>query len=337
VKKVLVVGPSWVGDMVMAQTLFKVLKTHSPDAIIDVLAPDWSRPLTARMPEVRSAIAMPVGHGALDLTKRWQLAQTLKREQYDEAYVLPNSLKSALVPFFAYIPKRIGWRGEWRYGLLNIVHVLDKARYSLMIERFIALGYPKNAVLPKPLPLPNLVRDNGNLANAQSKFRLNTDKPVLVLCPGAEFGPSKRWPEQYFAEVAREHLAKGWQVWLFGSAKDATVTADIQDSTQHQCVDLAGKTSLAEAIDLMSLANLVISNDSGLMHIAAALGRSLVAIYGSTDPNFTPPLGDHVEVVRTHEPCSPCFKRTCPLGHHACMQGLKPAQVMDAANQVVLL
>lgn len=321
----------------MAQTLFKVLKTHSPDVIIDVLAPDWSRPLTARMPEVRSAIAMPVGHGALDLKKRWQLAQTLKREQYDEAYVLPNSLKSALVPFFAHIPKRIGWRGEWRYGLLNVVHALDKARYPLMIERFIALGYPKNAALPKPLPLPNLVRDNENLANAQLKFKLNIDKPILVLCPGAEFGPSKRWPEQYFAEVAREHLAKGWQVWLFGSAKDATVTADIQDSTQHQCVDLAGKTSLAEAIDLMSLANLVISNDSGLMHIAAALGRSLVAIYGSTDPSFTPPLGDHVEVVRTHEPCSPCFKRACPLGHHACMQGLKPAQVMDAANQAVLL
>lgn len=333
-RKALIVGPSWVGDMVMAQTLFKVLKANDQDILIDVLAPDWSRPLTARMPEVDDAIVMPVGHGVLDLKKRWQIGRFLRSKQYDEAYVLPNSFKSAIIPFLAGIPKRVGWRGEWRYGLLNTVHILNKARYPLMIERFIALGLAKQAQLPKPLPLPSLVHDQNNLEQAKLKFSLNTNQPILVLCPGAEFGPSKRWPEYYFADVAKVYLEKGWQVWLFGSAKDASVTADIQESTQHRCIDLAGKTSLADAIDLMSLADLVVSNDSGLMHIGAALGRPLIAIYGSTDPGFTPPLGEKIEIVRTKEACSPCFKRICPLNHHACMQGLKPIQVLAACEIV---
>lgn len=332
--RALVVGPSWVGDMVMAQTLFKVLKANNPDILIDVLAPDWSRPLTARMPEVHDAIAMPIAHGALDIKMRWQIARALRLKHYDEAYVLPNSFKSAIIPFLAGIPRRVGWRGEWRYGLLNRVHILDKARYPLMIERFMALGLPKQTQLPNPLPLPSLVRDQDNLEQAKLKFNLNAGKRILVLCPGAEFGPSKRWPEDYFAEVAKKHLEKGWQVWLFGSSKDANVTAHIQQSTQHRCIDLAGKTSLAEAIDLMSLADLVVSNDSGLMHIGAALGRPLIAIYGSTDPSFTPPLGEKVQIVRTKESCSPCFKRTCPLNHHACMQKLQPMQVLAACKTV---
>ncbi|MFO1256906.1 MAG: lipopolysaccharide heptosyltransferase II [Gammaproteobacteria bacterium] len=335
-RKALVVGPSWVGDMVMAQTLFKVLKANDPNILIDILAPDWSRPLTARMPEVHDAIAMPVGHGALELKKRWQISRSLRAEQYDEAYVLPNSFKSALVPFLTGIPKRVGWRGEWRYGVLNTVHILDKAQYPLMIERFIALGFPKHAQLPKPLPLPSLVRNEQNLEQAKLKFNLSTDLPILVLCPGAEFGPSKRWPEHYYADVAKRYLEKGWQVWLFGSVKDASITSDIQNITQHQCVNLAGKTSLAEAIDLMSLADLVVSNDSGLMHIGAALGRPLIAIYGSTDPTFTPPLGQKVQIVRTNESCSPCFKRTCPLNHHACMQRLKPMQVLAACEALTI-
>lgn len=333
-RRCLVVGPSWVGDMVMAQTLFKIIKQQSPDCVIDVLAPDWSRSLTARMPEVNLAIPMPVGHGKLNLLTRYRLAKSL-RKQYDEAYVLPNSFKSALIPFWAKTPKRVGWRGEWRYGVLNDVRPLDKQRYPLMIERFIALAFPKKADLPQSLPHPKLQVNAENLKSAKQKFGLDTAHPVAILCPGAEFGPSKRWPEQYYAEVANGLLQHGWQVWLFGSAKDAPVTAAIQAATKNGCTDLAGKTNLAEAIDLMSLADLVISNDSGLMHIAAAMNRRLIAIYGSTDPSFTPPLGDQVEIIQTDEPCSPCFKRTCPLSHHACMQGIKPNKVLYKAVQKV--
>ena len=150
---ILIVGPSWVGDMVMAQTLFQCLKQRHPECEIDVLAPEWSRPILERMPEVRKALSFPLGHGALELATRRKIGKSLKG-QYDQAILLPNSLKSALVPFFAGIPKRTGWRGEFRYGLLNDVRKLDKQRYPLMIERFMALAYAPGADLPKPYRAP---------------------------------------------------------------------------------------------------------------------------------------------------------------------------------------
>nr|MDT0251025.1 lipopolysaccharide heptosyltransferase II [Endozoicomonas sp.] len=154
--KYLIVGPSWVGDMVMAQTLFIAIKQQHPDAIIDVLAPAWSLPIIERMPEVRRGIDIPLGHGKLGLSARYQLGKSLRQEKYTHAITLPNSFKSALVPFWANIKHRIGWRGEMRYGLLNDIRKLDKSQYPLMVERFIALAYPEGAELPKPLPIPAL-------------------------------------------------------------------------------------------------------------------------------------------------------------------------------------
>src|SRR5690606_31381839 len=155
---ILIIGPSWVGDMVMAQTLFQWLKQRHRDCAIDVLAPDWSRPILERMPEVRAALSLPLGRGVLDLAARRRIGKSLAG-QYDQAILLPNSLKSALVPWFAGIPLRTGWKGEMRYGLLNDLRPLDKARYPLMIERFMALAYPANAELPQPYPQPRLAID----------------------------------------------------------------------------------------------------------------------------------------------------------------------------------
>ena len=292
--KYLIVGPSWVGDMVMAQTLFITLKQQNPDAIIDVLAPAWSRPIIERMPEVRQGIDMPVGHGSLNLGVRSKIAKALKAEGYNLAILLPNSLKSALIPFLAGIPVRVGWRGEMRYGLLNDLRVLDKEKYPLMVERFIALAYPDKSKLPEPLPIPNLKVDESNITSALHRYRLHKDLPVLVLCPGAEFGPSKQWPAGYYGEVALTMVQKGWQVWLFGSDKDRETTTEIMGylpkNQQERCFNLAGQTTLADAVDLMSQADAVVSNDSGLMHIAAALSRPLVAVYGSTTAAHTPPM-----------------------------------------------
>lgn len=334
-EKLLVIGPAWVGDMVMAQTLFKVLKKTYPDASLDVLAPEWTRALLARMPEVNEAISMPLGHGQFQWRERRSLGKQLRTQGYTRTYVLPNSWKSALVPFFAGIKHRTGWRGEMRYGLLNEVRVLDKARYPLMIERFMALGLPDGAELPKPYPLPELVIDHDSLQQVLSRYQLTTEKPIVALCPGAAFGPSKRWPADYFAEVAQTVLARGQQVWLFGSKADQELTAVIQEKTHQACVDLAGKTSLAEAIDLLSLAQVVVTNDSGLMHVSAALGRPVVALYGSTSTEFTPPLGERVKVVKLGLDCSPCFKRECPLKHWRCMLDLKPAMVVAAMDELV--
>ncbi|WP_026146612.1 lipopolysaccharide heptosyltransferase II [Zestomonas thermotolerans] len=336
--RILIVGPSWVGDMVMAQTLFQCLKQRHPECAIDVLAPEWSRPILERMPEVRQALSFPLGHGVLDIATRRRIGKSLAG-QYDQAILLPNSLKSALVPFFAGIPRRTGWRGEMRYGLLNDLRVLDKQRYPLMIERFMALAYEPGAEIAKPYPRPSLQIDPASREQALGKFALALDRPVLALCPGAEFGEAKRWPAEYYAKVAELKIRAGWQVWIFGSKNDQPGGEEIRQrlipGLREEVSNLAGATSLAEAIDLLSCATAVVSNDSGLMHVAAALSRPLVAVYGSTSPQFTPPLADRVEIVRLGLECSPCFERTCRFGHYDCLRELKPRAVLEALDRLV--
>ena len=336
--RILIIGPSLVGDMVMAQTLFKCLKQRDPACEIDVLAPEWSRPILQRMPEVRQALSFPLGHGVLDIAARRKIGQGL-RDQYDQSIVLPNSLKSALVPWFARIPKRTGWRGEMRYGLLNDIRVLDKKRYPLMIERFMALAGAEGEALPAIYPQPSLESSSADRDAALAAFNLQLDRPVLALCPGAEFGDSKRWPAHYYAQVAEEKIRQGWQVWIFGSKNDHAVGESIIDELipgfKEEAYNLAGATQLGQAIDLLGCADAVVTNDSGLMHVAAALNRPLVAVYGSTSPQFTPPLADQVEVVRLGLECSPCFERTCRFGHNNCLRDLTPEHVVAALDRLV--
>ncbi len=332
-KKILVAGPAWVGDMVMAQTLFKLLKQRDPTVTIDVLAPAWSFPLLARMPQVSSSITMPLTHGQLGLRARYRLGKALRAHHYDQAIVLPNSFKSALVLWFARIPQRTGWRGEMRYGVLNDVRTLDKKRYPLMIERFMALGVSPSEALPTDYPLPELHVPMDTAEKLIKKYPvIQLDKPVLALCPGAEFGPAKQWPTEYYAAVANAKIAAGWQVWLLGSAKDRVVTEQIMQLTENRCMDWAGKTTLEEAIDLLSLSTVVVSNDSGLMHVGAALRKPLVAIYGATSTTFTPPLHVGARIVSLSLECQPCSQRICPLKHHRCMKELLPVQVLNAIS-----
>lgn len=336
-KKVLVVGPSWVGDMVMSQVLFNYLQQSRPGVIIDVLAPAWSGPILARMPQVNRAWPMSLGHGELGLGRRRRLGRELRAENYDQAILLPNSLKSALVPFFARIPRRTGWRGEMRYGLLNDLRALDKVALPLMVQRFVALAMEPGMPVPGQLPEPRLVVDSAAAEQCRSKVGLHPDLPILALCPGAEFGAAKRWPPEYYAELARDYLAQGWQVALYGSANDHEVCTQIRrGSGEHKhCLNLAGHTSLAEAVDLLSLSRAVISNDSGLMHIAAALQRPLLAIYGPTSPDFTPPLSAASALLVSNIDCAPCFQRECPLHHHRCMRDMSPSLAAVKLNALL--
>lgn len=336
VAKYLIVGPSWVGDMVMAQSLFIDLKQREPDAVIHVLAPAWTSAIVDRMPEVERLIHADFKHGVLNLGARWRLGKSLRTEGYTQAIVLPNSLKSALVPFIARIPVRTGWVGEQRWGLLTDIRRLNKKKYPMTVQRFIALSRPasNDSVTRDELPAPRLVADRVSAGNLLSKFKLNLDAPVLALCPGAEFGESKQWPAERYAELVQYFLAKKWQVWILGSEKDRAVSHQINQDCEQRCHLLAGKTSLPEAVDLLSLANKVVSNDSGLMHISAALQRPLVAIYGSTDPGHTPPLSKNHKIARLNLDCSPCFKRTCPLQHLNCLTQLHAEQVIDLAESL---
>ena len=325
--RILVVAPSWVGDAVLSHPLLARLKQRDPSAVIDVLAPAWALAVYRRMPEVARALALPFGHGDLKLGERHAFGRSLER--YDEAIVLPNSWKSALVPFHAKIPKRTGYRGELRYGLLNDVRSLDKAALPLIVERYAALAQPAGEPLRRPLPEPRLAVDPAERAETAARLSLDTSRPIAAFAPGAEYGPAKRWPTRHFAELGRVLVDRGYQVWLFGSAKDAEVTNEIAAGLRD-VVDLAGRTTLDDAIDLLSLATRVVTNDSGLMHIAAALERPMAALFGSSSPAFTPPLSKHARIITLQLSCSPCFERVCPLGHTNCLVQLEPARVLAA-------
>lgn len=343
-RKILIVGPSWVGDMVMAQALFMTLQSQAEaegaTAIIDVLAPVWSRPLLVRMPQVRHAIDLPFAHGELNLAGRYRLGHSLRKERYDQVIVLPNSFKSALLTLFTRSRKRTGWRGEARAMLLNDVRQLDPQALPLMVQRFVALGLPEGAALPDPLPRPQLITNPASVTQALVDLQLQTARPVLVICPGAEFGDAKQWPAEHFASLSRSRIDAGSQVWILGSAKDSGIATTIKDllpaTARAECHDLTGRTSLAQAIDLMSLASAVVSNDSGLMHVAAALARPIVALYGSTSSDFTPPLADNVQLLATDIGCRPCFERTCPLQHKRCLVDLSPQLALGALETVLV-
>lgn len=330
--RILVVGPSWVGDTVLAQPLLSRLHA-GPDVRVDVLAPPWTMPLLQRMPEVAEVIENPFRHGELKVFARRRLGLALRSRRYDSAIVLPNSLKSALPAFFASIPVRTGYRGEMRLGLLNDVRVLDEARLPTLAERFAALAQPAGAALARPIPQPRLRVDTANRARLVERLGLSTERAVVAFCPGAEYGPAKRWPEGHYAALADRLAAAGASVWLFGSPKDAPVGEAIARAAAARVENLCGKTSLADAIDLMSIAALVVSNDSGLMHVAAALDRQLVALYGSSSPVYTPPTTPDASIVTLGLQCSPCFKRECPLGHLRCLRDLTPDMVLQAIAQ----
>ena len=324
---VLIVAPAWVGDMVMAHTLVQILSAGD-DATVVMLAPPATAPLAERLPGVTDVVVLDVGHGELGLSKRRAVAAVLRDRAFDVAYVLPNSFKSALVPYWARIPRRVGWRGEGRFGVLNDRRRLDEERYPLMIERFMALGHPVGVELSEPYPSPRLLVDEANRRAVVERLALSVDAPVAVLCPGAEYGEAKRWPERHFAVVANHLAAAGHSVWLVGSKNDAEVCEEIQ-ALAPTAVSIAGRTSLLDAVDLLSLARMVVCNDSGLMHVACALGREVVAIYGSTSPSFTPPLSQTATVLQEELDCQPCFQRQCPLGHLNCLNGLDPVRVIE--------
>ncbi len=333
-QKTLIAGPAWVGDMVMAQSLYKTLRLRNSNVVIDVLAPAWSGPILKRMPEVRRHIEMPIGHGEFGLMARYRLGKRLRLEAYDQAIIIPRSWKAALTPFFAGIPKRSGYKGEMRYGLINDIRPLDKSVLTQTVQRYVALGLEPDAGLPpQQIPLPELAIDAQNQQRLLAEFDLNLGKPVVAFMPAAEYGPAKRWPPEYFAELAQKLLANGKQVWLFGSAKDQPICQQIMTVAGQGVVDLSGKTKLEDAVDLIALTEQVVTNDSGLMHIAAATGRKIVAIYGSSSPAYTPPLTDKAKVVYLGLECSPCFERVCPLGHTRCLRGIGVEEVFGLCQR----
>jgi heptosyltransferase-2 len=327
----LIVGPSWLGDAVMMGSLVLRLKARDPAGRVTVLAPAYLEGLLARMPGVDATLANPFAHGALQLAERRRFGRALKG-RFEQAIVLPHSFKSALIPFFAGVPIRTGFVGEARYVVLNDARRLDERRLPRMVDRFNLLAEPRGTRLPEAALAPRLEVEPGQIAATLNALGLTPRPAAVALCVGAEYGPAKRWPARHFAALARRLAAAGHGAWLLGSANDAPIGAEIEALAPGAAVNLIGRTDLSQAIDLIAAAAAVVSNDSGLMHVAAALDRPLVALYGSSSPIATPPLSDRAATLSENIPCSPCFERQCPLGHFKCLNDLLPDRVWAALS-----
>lgn len=336
--RTLIVAPSWVGDAILSEPLVAALRGSGEGPIVDVVAPEWCGPVYARMRGVGRVIENPIAHGKLDFTGRRALARTLSGHGYTRAIVLPNSWKSALAPWLAGIPRRTGYVGEARWGLLNDIRRFDRKALPRLVDRFAALAANPGERVPTP-PSPVLVPDAANRAAAVRALQLRTDRRVAILCPGAEYGPAKRWPPAHFAALAARFVGDGLQVWIVGSPNDKPAAQSVLEAageSARDIRDLTGRTDLGTAIDLLSLGSVVISNDSGLMHAAAAVGVPMVALFGSSSPRYTPPMSNVAKIAKIDIACSPCFKRECPKGHFRCMRDLDPRAVYDLARSALL-
>lgn len=334
-RKILVIGPAWVGDMVMVQSLFMALKHQNPDNVIDVAAPPWSAPVLARMPEVSDIIEVDIGHGELGLLKRRRIGRAL-RDRYDQSIVLPRSFKSALIPYFAGIPQRTAYRGEMRYGVINDMRVLDTEVTYKAVERYVNLGAdPSQSHHPPEIRFPRLRVHEGKRRKAAARLGIREAAPSIALMPGAEFGPSKRWPAEYFGKLAKRFRQEGFEVYVFGSFKERDIGQEVVNASNGSAKNLCGQTSLEEVVDLLSLASVAITNDSGLMHIASAVDRPVVAIYGSITPEYTPPLSSMARTQYLDLACSPCWEKQCPYGHYNCLRDLSVQRVYASARELL--
>jgi heptosyltransferase-2 len=334
--KILIVGPSWVGDAVMAQSLYKIIKDSNPQSKIDVLSPEWSLGILNRMDELDDLICSPFDHGDLRIKDRVRFGYSLRDRSYDQAIVLTNSLKSSFIPFTANIPKRTGWLGEMRYGFINDIRKVNKNKHKLMVEKFSCLSINPLVDNNYEIPWPSLRVDLINLSKLLKKYSFEQSHESIAICPGAEFGPSKRWPANYYAEVIRHYLSKNWQVFILGSKNDLPVAKAIEDQVPPEnktlLFNFTGQTSIEDAVDILSTCDLVLTNDSGLMHVAAAVNVKLLALYGPTSPKFTPPLSKKAKVIQKIEGYEKTREGELEEGYHYGLSMIKPEEVLDSLS-----
>ena len=343
---ILIIAPNWIGDAVMTQPLLASLKSQYPESTIDVLASTWVAPIYRACAEVNDVIDAKFEHKQLQWGLRKQLAKELATKKYQACFVLPNSFKSALIPWLANIPFRVGYRGELRFGLINVaLENPSKVNRPPMVEHYLQLGQLLNNEHTSPTtasltPQLNVSAEATHSVETKLKNVHIDQANIYVMCPGAEYGPTKRWPTSHFAHLAQSLIANNSnnQIVLLGSKGDYSLGSEIQaQAKQNDHIhNWCGDTSLDEAIALIGMSKAIISNDSGLMHIAAALKTPQVAIFGSSDPAHTPPLSDKAKVIWLNLPCSPCHKRECPLGHLKCLNDILPAQVLSTLNTLQL-
>ena len=323
--RILVVAQAWIGDLVLSQILYALLKRQQPDASIDVVAPGWAGALLGRRPQVSRHIPLDVGHGQLGLWRRWTTARRLGAE-YRQAIVIPRSVKAALLPWAAGIEKRVGFDSGMRNGLIND----SRPRPPGAMARMARLASPDPAD-PDAVPYPRLEVDPENAAGILRQWKIDPSEPVIGLMPGAAYGRTKEWGAESFAQLAAGLAEHGHRICVVGTSKDRPLGKIVARAAPERIINLCGETTLDQAVLLISRLALAICNDSGLMHVAAAVDTPVIGIYGPTSPDTHPPQTNAREIHSVRALCSPCHRRVCPYGHHACMTRIAPEQVRAAA------
>ena len=330
---ILIIPYMWIGDFVRCHTVVRLLRERSPTAAIDVLTTSMVAPLLDYMPGVRKGIVVDLPRKHLALNQHRALARRLRAENYGHALVMPRTWKAAVAPFLAGIPRRTGFVGEGRFGLINDLRFGER-RLPRMADRCAALALAKDERTPSAWPLPELKVPAADCANWRQRLGLAADgRPVVALAPGA-VGPSKRWPRESYVELARRLCAEGHWVWVIGGPNEKDLGAEI--AARAQIRDLTGP-DLRNAILALALADVAVSNDSGLLHVAAALGTPAIGIFGPTSAWHWAPLNPIAAVVETTDTlaCRPCHKPVCRLGHHRCMRDISVDRVATAIRRTI--
>jgi heptosyltransferase II len=329
---ILIVPYMWIGDFVRCHSVVKLLKTRFPDRPVDMLSSVLCAPLIDYMPGLRRAVVADLPRNRLAFAQQLALARRLKREKYGTALIMPRTWKSTLAPFFAGIPERTGFFGEARFFLLNDLRYGERS-LPRMVDRCAALALPADAKLPLEWPMPELKVARGEIETWRRELGLVDDRPVVALAPGA-VGPAKRWPASAYAALARRLLDSGLGVWVVGGPQEKRLAEEIIGDSKAR--DLTG-TDLRNAILALAAAAIAVSNDSGLLHVAAALGTPSIGIFGPTSPWHWAPLNPLAATIETTTKlaCRPCHKPACRLVHHRCMGDILPEQVFAAVDQAL--
>ena len=328
-EKFLIIAPSWIGDLIISQSLLKYLKKEYPNCQIDMIVRPELTNLAKMMPEVKNIYPLDIKHKEFGLIKRHILAKEIKKHLYSTSIILPNSFKSAIIPWLANIPIRIGYNRELRLFLLNKKYSLIKHKDS-MVNRYLKLADGSYSNVIRPSLLIN--GDSSKLISR--KYLINNSKKNIVLCPEAEYGSAKRWPINKWMQLANFYKEKDYNVYFLG--KNKSLETKYQNILKKDSIiSLLGKTSLEEAAYILSIVDLVVTNDSGLMHIAASVNTNLISIFGSSSPFYTPPLmkDQFGEVIYKALTCSPCFKRECPLQHLNCLNNISSEEILDKSSK----
>ena len=328
-EKFLIIAPSWIGDLIISQSLLKYLKKEYPNCQIDMIVRPELTNLAKMMPEVKNIYPLDIKHKEFGLIKRHILAKEIKKHLYSTSIILPNSFKSAIIPWLANIPIRIGYNRELRLFLLNKKYSLIKHKDS-MVNRYLKLADGSYSDVIRPSLLIN--GDSSKLISR--KYLINNSKKNIVLCPEAEYGSAKRWPINKWMQLANFYKEKDYNVYFLGKNKSLEIKYQ-NILKKDSIISLLGKTSLEEAAYILSIVDLVVTNDSGLMHIAASVNTNLISIFGSSSPFYTPPLmkDQFGEVIYKALTCSPCFKRECPLQHLNCLNNISSEEILDKSSK----